>query len=82
MTFIPAINGTISTKNSNTTLNAVEWNAYSGTVVSATVNTFVLDSGATGDYTGQVIEILSGTGANQFYAISSYAVGTFTCTFD
>ena len=85
MTFIPSVRGIVDTNNSNTTLNETAWNAYSGTVVSATTSTIVLDSSASAvddAYNNMAIEIYSGTGINRFYTISDYTGSSKTCNID
>ena len=72
MAYLPTTHGTISTGNSNSTLNQVGYSSRSNTAVDDTYNTITLDSGAVTDiFTNRVIEIVGGR-VSQFGVVGSY----------
>lgn len=73
----------LSQQNNNTTLNRPGYNAYSGTVVSATATTITLDTDASGTdnfYNSKILEITSGIGNGTFRKILDYNGTTKTLT--
>ena len=89
MTFIPNERGKVSTLNSITlassggSQNTTSYSANSGTVVSATSTTVVLDAGASvsdDTYNNLVIEIITGPGRNKATLITDYVGSTKTAT--
>ena len=72
-------------RRSGVTAKATTWNHYSGTALGGTTNTITLGyhaggSAGTGDYTGQTIYIVGGTGKGQSKVISGYNATTRTIT--
>ena len=76
MSYLPTTYGTISTGNSNSSLDQIGYSNRSNTAVSGTYNTITLDAGATTDtFTNRVIEIVSGAGfgrIREFGVIGEY----------
>ena len=84
MAYLPTTYGTISSGNSNSSLDQTGYSNRSNTAVDGTYNTITLDAGATTDtFTNRVIEIVNGVGfgrTRQFGVIGSYVTGTQVAT--